>query len=345
MESVNQTNISLIPKVTTPDYISQFKPIGLCNVNYKILTKLLVQRIQPFMNKIVRPEQSSFVLGRQIVDNIVIIQEAVHTMRTKTGKKGFLAIKVDLEKAYDRLKWNFISETLHLVGFPLDLVNIIVDCITSVRMEVLWQGEPSEEFRPTRAIKQGDLISPYLFVLCMERLSHVIQEVVNQKEWHPLQFGKKGTKLSHIFFADDMVLFGASTATQMDVMISCLNKFCQASGAKVSVEKTKIYFSKNTTDRCCRDICRIGGFERVNNLGKYLGAPILNGRVTKATYSFILENIQKRLTGWSVEKLSLAGKLTFIQSVISALPSYIMQTALLPSSLCKDIDKLTRKFL
>lgn len=104
-------------------------------------------------------------------------------------------------------------------------------------------------------------------------------------------------------------------------------------------------FPKNTNDSVCKEICQIGGFEQVVSLGKYLGAPMLSSKVTKSTYNFILEAIQKCLSGWSVDHLSLAGRLTFIQSVISALPSYIMQTALLLSSLCKEIDKITRRFL
>lgn len=117
---------------------------------------------------------------------------------------------------------------------------------------------------------------------------------MSKNYWVPLQFSKNGTKLFHIFFANDMVLFGASTITQMNTMMNCLNKFCESSGAKVSVAKTEIYFSKNTSDLCSREICRIGGFDKVNNFDKYLGTAILFGMVTKATYTFILENIQKR---------------------------------------------------
>lgn len=154
-----------------------------------------------------------------------------------------------------------------------------MDCVSSIKMQVLWNGEHSLDFTPFRGIHQGDPVSPYLFVLCMEQLSYIIQDARN------------GTKLSHIFFADDMILFDCSSTSQMEVMKACLNKIYEASGAKVSVEKTKIYFLKNTIDSCCRNISQFGGFERVNNLGKYFWPPILFSKITKATYSYILETL------------------------------------------------------
>lgn len=160
LQNVNSTLISLIPKVSHPETLSQFRPIGLCNVNYKILTKLIIQCIQPLMKDLICEEQSSFIQGRQIVDNIVIIQEAIHLMRSHFGKLGIMAIKVDLEKAYDRFKWSFILKTLQLAGFPPQLVSIIMHCITFVSMQVLWNDKPSSQFYPSRGIRQGDPLSP-----------------------------------------------------------------------------------------------------------------------------------------------------------------------------------------
>jgi len=92
--------------------VTQLRPIGLCNVAYKVTTKCLVNRLKPILGKLVSPTQSSFVPGRQISDNRIIVQEVLHSMRRKQGKMGYMAIKIDLEKAYDRLRWPFIRETL-----------------------------------------------------------------------------------------------------------------------------------------------------------------------------------------------------------------------------------------
>lgn len=115
--------------------------------------------------------QTSFVPGRQITGNIVIVKEVIHTMKRKQGEKGFMAIKIDFEKAYDRLKWSFIRETLCEMHFPQLMIEVIMECVTTPSMKVLWNGEPTTSFTPSRGIHQGDPLSPYLFVLCMERLN------------------------------------------------------------------------------------------------------------------------------------------------------------------------------
>ncbi|KAH9707854.1 hypothetical protein KPL70_012694 [Citrus sinensis] len=120
-----------------------------------------------------------FVPGRHITENIVIAKEVVHSMRKKTGSTGFMAIKVDLEKAYDHLSWEFISDTLREARIPSDLIQVIMACITSVTMRVLWNGEATDEFSPSQGIRQGCPLSPYLFVLCIERLSHGIHNAIS----------------------------------------------------------------------------------------------------------------------------------------------------------------------
>lgn len=152
------------------------------------------------MESLIGEEQSSFVPRRQIVDNIIIVQEATHYMCTNTNKKSYIDIKVYLKKASDRLKWSFIRETFQLAGFPSLLINVIMDCISIVLMQVLWNGRPTHQFFPMRGIRQGDPISPYIFVLCMERLTHIIKDAVNAKRWKTLKFGRNGTNLYRIFF-------------------------------------------------------------------------------------------------------------------------------------------------
>lgn len=119
-------------------------------------------------------------------------------MRLKRGRRGYMAVKIDLEKAYDRLKWNFVRDTLRDIGIPEPLVSIIWQCISSSNMRVLWNGEELESFLPTRGIRQGDPLSPYLFVLCMERLSHLISAAANEGRWKPFPFSKDG-RLCPIF--------------------------------------------------------------------------------------------------------------------------------------------------
>lgn len=152
-QNVNDTLVSLIPKVDNPEMVSQFRPISLCNVCYKVITKAMTNRIKGVICELIGPEQSSFVPERQIMDNIVVYQEVLHSMRKKKGKKGFMAIKIDLEKAYDRLSWQFIEDTLREAGFNDVWVKNVMGCITTTRLGVIWNGEQLNWIKPTRGVR------------------------------------------------------------------------------------------------------------------------------------------------------------------------------------------------
>ena len=145
---------------------------------YKTITKIIANRLKTFLPDLVGSHQTSFIPGRHITENIIIAQEVIHRLRWKTSKRGFMAIKVDLEKSYDRLSWDFIKETLDFVGFPTNFIRIIMECITSGSMQILWNGKLTKSFKTSKGIRQGDPISPYIFVLCIERLSHLINREV-----------------------------------------------------------------------------------------------------------------------------------------------------------------------
>ena len=167
------------------------------------------------MDKVVSHTQCSFVLGRLSADDILVAQEVIHSMRNKKGKVGFMAIKVDLEKAYDRLRWEFIRHTLIDVGLPDGLVNIIWHYISTTSMQLVWNGSVSDSFSPSRGIWQGDPFSPYIFVLCIERLSQMISLAVENKIWEPIQLSRSSPTLSHLCFADDLVLFAKASMEQV----------------------------------------------------------------------------------------------------------------------------------
>lgn len=197
---VNETMLVLIPKIDNPESIKHFRPISLCNVIYKIVTKLIASRLRHHMNTWVGPNQCSFIAGRNSYDNVIVAQEVVHYMERKKGKKGVMAIKVDLEKAYDRIRWDFIEETLMLLGLDHTFINIIMKCVSTAKMKIMWNGVLSEEFDMERGIRQGCSLSPYLFVLCMERLGHLISDSIDDKRWKPIKISRGGGSYFPSFF-------------------------------------------------------------------------------------------------------------------------------------------------
>ena len=120
-------------------------------------------------------------------------------------------------------------------------------CVTNPGMSLLFNGEKTDSFMPARGLRQGDPLSPYLFVLCLERLCHQIEVAVGRKEWKPIGLSQRGPKLSHVCFADDLILFAEASVAQVRVIRKVLETFCLASGQKVSLEKSKIFFSSNVS--------------------------------------------------------------------------------------------------
>lgn len=344
-ESIAATLIVPIPKVDVPMTMSDFRPISLCNVLLKIISKVLVHRIRPYLDSFISPFQSSFIPNRGTSDNAIIAQEVVHQMYKKKGKGGFLLFKIDFEKAYDRVDWNFLRLTLSDFGFLAPTIDLIMSCITSSSLSLTWNNEILESFNPNRGLRQGDPMSPYLFVLCMEKLGLLIQERVNQKKWLPIKIAKNGPPISHLFFADDCLLFTQAKTSQVRIVKEVLEEFCQASGLKVSMSKSRFLPSNNITRTKVAKFASITGFAHTYKLEKYLGFPMLSGLVRNDDFDYILDRINGRLAGWKGKLLNRAGRVTLANFVLSAIPVYAMQNMWLPSGTCDKIDSSIRRFI
>ncbi|XP_010484806.1 PREDICTED: uncharacterized protein LOC104763089 [Camelina sativa] len=310
---LNDALVVLIAKVVKPENMAQFRPISLCNVLFKIITKMMVLRLKTVMPKLIGPAQASFIPVRLSTDNIVIVQEAVHSMRRKNGRKGWMLLKLDLEKAYDRVRWDFLEDTLKVAGLSTEWRNWILQCVVGPSMTVLWNGEKTIPFTPSRGLRQGDPLSPYLFVMCLERLCHLIEISVNSKEWKPISLSRGGPKLSHICFADDLILFAEAYAAQIRIIRKVMESFCVASGQK--------------------------------DLGKYLGMPILHKRIKKETFRQVIERVNSRLSGWKGRFLSFAERLTLTKAVLSSIPVHAMSTISLPKHTLNKLDQISKSFL
>ncbi|GMI99700.1 hypothetical protein HRI_003639300 [Hibiscus trionum] len=343
--SFSRAMLILVPKLDVPQTIADFRPIGLCSVIYKLLTKIIVRRLKSVMPRLIHPTQTGFISGRSINDNVILNQEIIHSMRVKKTKQGWMALKIDLEKAFDRVRWDFLQDTLEDVGFPSDLIRIIMHCVTSATIQVQWNGSLSSPFSPERGIRQGDPLSPYLFVLTMERLGQAIRQSVDSGAWKPFRMARSGIPLSHLFFADDLILYAKADISQAQVISDVLKEFEKCSGHKVSVRKSQIYFSPNTNPSLQDEICMAIGFQKTLSLGTYLGVPVRHERMRIADFDFILDRIRSKLNGWAARCLSLAGRITLAKSVLEAIPTYFMQTAILPIGVCANIDKLVRGFI
>ena len=230
-EGWNTTTIVLIPKVDNPEKVSQFRPISLCNVVYKVISKVLVARFKVFLPEIISETQSAFVPGRIITDNVIVAYECLHTMKKKkTRKVGNCAIKLDMHKDYDRVEWVFLNAILRKLGFDGRWVDLIMTCVTSVEYKVRFNSNETDPFSPTRGLRQGGPLSPYLFLLCAEGLSALIAHKEERGNLIGVKVCRDSPIISHLLFVDDSLILMKANSANAITLKNILNDYCLASG-------------------------------------------------------------------------------------------------------------------
>jgi hypothetical protein len=203
---------------------------------------VLANRLKLILPDVVSENQSAFVPGRLITDNALIAFECLHTIRQQRVKKPYFALKIDMMKAYDRVEWSYLHGCLAKQGFDHNWINSVMRCVSSAKYVVRVNGELTEPVVPTRGIRQGDPISPYLFLLCTEGLSCLLQKQEVQGELQGLKNGRLGPSISHLLFADDSIFFARSDKRSVDALQRTLALYCDGSGQKINLDKSTIFF-------------------------------------------------------------------------------------------------------
>ena len=217
-------------------------------------------------------------------------------------------------------------------------------CVRSVQYAVLVNGIPTEKFTPTHGIRQGDPISPYLFLLCAEALSFLLIRAEHDGFLTGVPTSKRGPRINHQFFADDSLLFCNANTQHWHKMEKILEIYEKASGQRLNKEKTSLFFSRNTSEAIKQELLALSGIPSTQGYDHYLGLPAIIGRSKTKAFASIKERIWKRLQDWKLKFLSQAGKEILLKAIIQAIPTYSMSIFVLPKGLCKEINSLMQNF-
>ena len=337
-QSTNASFIVLLPKKSLTKKISDFRPISLITSLYKIIVKVLSGRLKGILHETIHSTQGAFVQGRQILDVVLIANE-----RRRSGKEGVI-FKIDFENAYDHVKWDFLDQVLEKKGFSPRWRKWMSGCLSSVSYAVLVNGSAKGWIKASRGLKQGDPLSPFLFILVADVLSRLLLRADERNMLEGFRVGRNRTRVSHLQFVDDTIFFSNSREEDLQTLKILLLVFRHISGLKVNLDKSNIYginLDQAHLSRLTEMLdCKASSWPIL-----YLGLPLGGNLKACGFWESVIERISRRLDGWQKAYLSFGGRITLIQSCLTHMPYYFLSLFKLPASVAAKIERLQRDFL
>lgn len=337
----NASFITLVPKVLDPSTLDNYRPISLIGSLYKIISKILAERLKKVISSVVSRVQTAFIAGRTIFDGPLILNETISWLR-KTKSKAFI-FKVDFEKAFDCLNWEFLDSTLEQMNFGMIWRSWIRGCLSSASVSVLLNGSPTAEFRMARGLRQGDPLAPFLFILAAEALHQAMETAKEKGVFYGIQLPNRGPCISHLQYADDAVFIGAWSKQNARNLIRILRCYELASGLRVNLCKSKFFgvsCSPVELDTLARGFnCGTGSFPF-----SYLGLPIGVPMGRTVFWNALIEKFRSRLSKWKAASLSFGGRLTLCKSVLGGLGSYFFSIYRAPEKVLEELERIRMRF-
>ncbi|GKU92629.1 hypothetical protein SLEP1_g6336 [Rubroshorea leprosula] len=277
-----------------------------------------------------------------MVEHVLLAHEIVKHYH-KQHLSSRCALKIDLMKAFDSVHWDFIFQILDALGFPPLFINWLVACITTPKLSVVFNGNLVGYFPGKKGIKQGDPLSPYIFVICMEILSRMLNKAATEGQlaYHP-KCAK--VKLTHLCFADYLIIFTDGRASSLAAIDDTLKSFYSVSGLKVNYAKSELFCCGIPTDEV-QHFTSVYGFKIGTLPVRCLGVPLITGRLTGKDLKPLVSKITDKMNSWTSKHLSFAGRLQLISSVIQGVTTFWCSTFILPKKVIKEIERLCNAFL
>ncbi|XP_062112649.1 uncharacterized protein LOC133823816 [Humulus lupulus] len=340
--SLNSTLLTLIPKVDHPTNAFEFRPIACCNTLYKCISKMLCNRLNLVLPALISQNQGAFIKNRFLAHNILILQDLLKGYNRRNVSPRCI-MKIDISKAYDSIDWNFLENLLNALCFPKRFIKWIMICLRGSSYALVLNGSIQGRFQGARGLKQGDPISPLLFVIVMDYLTRLLLKTSREREFkfHPLC---KSLNLVSLCFADDLLLFCKANKSSVRLIQQAFSEFTTTSGLSINKSKSRIHLGglvAGEKDSLLQDCClQEGQFPR-----RYLGIPLRPTKWRACDCVILVDKMRACLKGWSSRHLSYAGRVQLINSVLLGIRSHWMNIFILPQKVVKAIDSLCLKFL
>ncbi|GJR59837.1 RNA-directed DNA polymerase, eukaryota [Tanacetum coccineum] len=336
----NSSFIALIPKMQDAKVVKDYRPISLIGSLYKIIAKILANRLVGVLGELVNEVQSAFIVNRQILDGPFILDELIHWCHAK--KKETMIFKVDFEKAYDSVRWDYLDDVLNKFGFGSKWRNWIHNCLNSSKGSILVNGSPTREFQFRKGLKQGDPLSPFLFLLIMESLHLSFQNLVNEGLFKGVSVSSS-LHLSHLFYAGDVIFVGQWSVSNINTLVQALDCFYKASGLRMNLQKSKLMGISVEDEIVSRAAIKMGCCTLTTPFS-YLGVKVGGSMSRIKAWDEIKAKLHSRLSKWKMKTLSSGGRLTLLKSVLGSSPIYYMSIYIVPSKVLKCLEDIRRNF-
>ncbi|WVZ79028.1 hypothetical protein U9M48_026656 [Paspalum notatum var. saurae] len=337
---LNRANIVLVPKHDGAENLASYRPISLIHSVAKLFAKLLSLRLAPSMRDIISKCQTTFIKGRSIHDNFLYVRSMAR--RYHRNKTPMLLVKLDISKAFDSVRWDYLLTLMEHLGFPTRWQNWVASTLASSSSQVLLNGIPGQPIVHGRGLRQGDPLSPLLFVLAidpLQRLLHLATETGLLS-----RVAKDRTRLQTSLYADDAIIFIKPEKRELDTLGGLLHLFGEATGLRTNILKSSIvpiYCAGLNLDEI------LAGFpaSRTSFPIRYLGIPLTVTRLKKVDFQYLLDKVRSKLTNWHGRNVTLVGRLTLVKSVLSSQPVHTLTAVIVPKKVLEEFDKLRKRFL
>ena len=255
-----------------------------------------------------------------------------------------MVLKLDMEKAYDRVQWPFLLKVLRRMGFSEKWVSLIENCISPCWFSLLINGCPAGFFKSSRGLRQGDPISLSLFILAADYLSRLLDRLILGRKELMYRTTRYTMGVSHLAYADDIIIFSQAQRSALLSLTECLEHYMEVSGQKVNVGKSCFYLDKKHFS-WAREVKEVSGFQHGSLPFMYLGVPVFRGPKKTSLFMFIRDKISAWIHSWSHRHLSFGGRLTLIRRVLGALPIHIFQVLDPTKGALMQIEQMFARFL